>query len=34
MQILKQDINRRILDVARQEFSYRGFTKASMRDIT
>ncbi|WP_287212643.1 TetR/AcrR family transcriptional regulator [Muribaculum sp.] len=33
MQILKQDINRRILDVARQEFSHRGFTKASMRDI-
>ncbi|WP_289762113.1 TetR family transcriptional regulator [Duncaniella muris] len=34
MQILKQDINRRILDVARQEFSQRGFAKASMRDIT
>ncbi|WP_370461956.1 hypothetical protein [Duncaniella muris] len=23
-----------MLDVARQEFSHRGFTKASMRDIT
>lgn len=33
MQILKHDINRRILDVARLEFSQRGFAKASMRDI-
>lgn len=33
MQVLKDDIKRRILDVARQEFYNRGFTKASMRDI-
>lgn len=33
MQILKQDINRRILAVARHVFSQRGFAKASMRDI-
>lgn len=33
MQVLKDDIKRRILDVARQEFNQRGFTKASMRDI-
>lgn len=33
MQVLKDDIKRRILDVARQEFDHRGFTKASMRDI-
>lgn len=34
MQVLKDDIKRRILDVARQEFNQRGFTKASMRDIS
>lgn len=33
MQVLKDDIRRRILDVARQEFYYRGFSKASMRNI-
>lgn len=33
MQVLKDDIKRLILDVARQEFNQRGFTKASMRDI-
>ena len=33
MQVLKDDIKRRILDVARQEFYNRGFTRASMRDI-
>lgn len=33
MQVLKDDIKRRILEVAKQEFYHRGFTKASMRDI-
>lgn len=33
MQVLKDDIKRRILDVARRDFNQRGFTKASMRDI-
>lgn len=33
MQVLKDDIKKRILDVARQEFNHRGFAKASMRDI-
>jgi len=33
MQVLKDDIKRRILDVARQEFNSQGFAKASMRDI-
>lgn len=33
MQILKDDIKHRILDVARQEFSSRGYAKASMRNI-
>lgn len=33
MQVLKEDIRQRILDVARLEFYHRGFAKASMRDI-
>lgn len=33
MQILKEDIKHRILDVARQEFASRGYAKASMRSI-
>ena len=33
MQVLKDNIRQRILHVARQEFSHRGFTKASMRTI-
>lgn len=33
MQVLKDDIRRRIVEVARQEFFQLGFTKASMRSI-
>ncbi|MDE6116820.1 MAG: TetR/AcrR family transcriptional regulator, partial [Duncaniella sp.] len=33
MQVLKEDIKNRILNVAKQEFAKRGFIKTSMRDI-
>lgn len=33
MQVLKENVRQRILDVARLEFYNRGFTKTSMRDI-
>lgn len=33
MQVLKDDIKRKILEAAQQEFHHHGFSKASMRDI-
>lgn len=33
MQVLKDDLRARILDVAKQEFAKKGFIKTSMRDI-
>ena len=33
MQVLKDDIKKRILNAAKQEFAKRGFIKTSMRDI-
>lgn len=33
MQVLKENVRQRILEVARLEFYNRGFTKTSMRDI-